>query len=105
MLKRILLPLVALIAFAACSGDDETSANEGQALCERDCDAIASAACTSAGSREDCIDNCLASYGKCPAEVKAAVECGPEYTCDADGNPFPEGCDAPLNAFQTCFNN
>lgn len=105
MLKRVVFSLFALTAVAACSGEDETGENEGKALCAEDCDAIARAACPSAGSREDCVENCLGSYAKCPDEVKATVECGPEYACDADGNPFPEGCDVPLNAFQSCFNN
>ena len=105
--------LVVMCFFAlACSDDDSGNedgdgggaASEAEQVCGSDCDRLVAVMCTRGPTRDSCMQGCFQSYGRCPAEVKAVVDCHPTYQCDPDGRPGFLDCQAENQAFQDCYN-
>ncbi|MFO0592705.1 MAG: hypothetical protein U0441_34495 [Polyangiaceae bacterium] len=84
-----------------------TGGTGGASTCADVCPAVLAAAC-SAGPPDEasCEAGCASVMQACGAEFGALLACGgdnPTFVCDADGNPYPQGCDAENTALVQCM--
>ena len=77
------------------------------APCEASCEAQEDAMCTNSPTSADCRPQCGlvgAAVPVCKAEYMAYLACAgsAEFTCDAQGDPQPEGCASTSLPFLAC---
>lgn len=85
-----------------------TGGTGGSTTCADVCPAVVAAGCT-AGPPDvaGCETGCASVMQTCGAEFGALLACGganPTFVCDADGNPYPDGCEGENAALVGCLN-
>jgi len=75
-------------------------------VCQDVCPAVVAAACPNGPPDvAGCETGCAAVMSACGAELNALLDCGganPTFVCDADGTPYPTGCQAENAALNAC---
>jgi hypothetical protein len=88
------------------SAGGTTTATGGSSTCADICPAVVAAACAKGPPDvASCETGCAAVMSSCGAEFNALLQCGganPTFVCDADGNPYPTGCEAENAALVAC---
>ncbi len=88
------------------AGGGTTTGTGGASTCGDVCPAVVAAAC-SKGPPDvaECEAGCAAVISTCGAEFDDLLQCGgsnPTFVCDADGKPYPTGCEAENAALVAC---
>ena len=79
----------------------------GEVNCTDHCPAVVAAGCNNGPPTVgECETGCANTAAQCPIQLAALLRCAgatPTFQCDANGRPYPAGCETENNLLNACL--